>query len=271
MVMKLAFEEFDSFEAALEALKDKLDFKIDDPFKDVNKVLCIEPHPDDCVIALGGTIKKLVDDGIEVVYLLLTDGSMGTTDESISRHELALTRLEEEKESAKLLGVKKIITLDFADTELPHDRETRKEIVTVIRKEKPEMVFMPDPWLPYESHPDHRRAGFLGIEAASFSGLPNFNRTDLVAGLEPHSVSAVGFYYTHRPNYFVDITDVMGLKLEAIRRHRSQFTDDIWELWEPYLRTMAMYYGKLCGKKYAEGIRFIPGLFLHICPFAGDL
>ena len=263
----MAFEGFSNFESALRALMDKLDFKMEEPFKDVSKVLCIEPHPDDCVIALGGTIKKLVDEGIEVVYLLLTDGSMGTTDDGISRHELALTRLQEERDSAKLLGVEKIITLDFVDTELPYDREARKEIVTIIRKEKPEMVLMPDPWLPYESHPDHRRAGLLGIEAVGFSSLPNFNRTDLEAGLEPHTVSAVGLYYTHKPNYFVDISDVVELKLEAIKRHRSQFTDEIWELWEPYLRTISLYYGKLGGTKYGEGIRFVPGLFLHLCPF----
>ncbi len=267
MVVELAFEGFSNFESALRALMDKLDFKMEEPFKDVSKVLCIEPHPDDCVIALGGTIKKLVDGGIEVVYLLLTDGSMGTTDDGISRHELALTRLQEERESAKLLGVEKIITLDFVDTELPYDREARKDIVTIIRKERPEMVLMPDPWLPYESHPDHRRAGLLGIEAVGFSSLPNFNRTDLEAGLEPHTVSAVGLYYTHKPNYFVDISDVVELKLEAIKRHRSQFTDEIWELWEPYLRTISLYYGKLGGTKYAEGIRFVPGLFLHLCPF----
>ncbi|WP_457751025.1 PIG-L deacetylase family protein [Thermococcus sp.] len=267
----MAFEEFEDFETALKALLDELDFKIDDPFKDVEKVLCIEPHPDDCVIGLGGTIKKLTSAGIEVIYLLLTDGSMGTTDDGISNHELALTRLKEEKESAEMLGVDKIITLDFVDTELPYDREARKEIVTVIRKEKPEMVLMPDPWLPYESHPDHRRTGLLGIEAVSFSGLPNFNQTDLVAGLEPHSVSAIGFYYTHKPNYFVDITDLMDLKLEAIQKHKSQFTDEIWELWEPYLRTIALYYGKLGGTKYAEGIRFVPGLFLHLCPFYNSL
>ncbi len=265
--MRLAFEEFDRFEDAFEALLEKLDFKVTDPFRDVKKVLCIEPHPDDCVIALGGTIKKLADSGIDVVYLLLTDGSMGTTDESVLRHELALTRLIEERKSSELLGVKKVLTLDFGDTELPYDREARKEIVSLIRKEKPEMVLMPDPWMPYESHPDHRRAGFLGIEAVSFSGLPNFNRTDLMIGLEPHSVSAVGFYYTHRPNYFVDITDVMELKLKAVKIHESQFTEEIWELWEPYLRTIALYYGKLGGMKYAEGIRFVPGIFLHICPF----
>lgn len=264
----MGFETFERFDDALPALMDELDFKISEPFKDVEKVLCIEPHPDDCVIGLGGTIKKLTDSGVEVVYLLLTDGSMGTTDDGISRHELALTRLEEEKKSAEILGVKKIHALDFGDTELPYTREVRKEIVTVIRKEKPDMVLMPDPWLPYEGHPDHRRAGFLGIEAVSFSGLPNFNRTDLIAGLEPHSVSAVGFYYTHKPNYFVDITSVMETKLRAVRAHKSQFPDDIWELWEPYLRTIALYYGKMSGYKYAEGIRFIPGLFLHICPFA---
>ncbi|BAD85953.1 N-acetylchitobiose deacetylase [Thermococcus kodakarensis KOD1] len=264
----MVFEEFNNFDEAFSALLSKLDFKINEPFNDVKKVLCIEPHPDDCAIGLGGTIKKLTDSGIDVVYLLLTDGSMGTTDGEVSGHELALRRLEEEKRSAEILGVKKIHALDFGDTELPYTREVRKEIVTVIRKERPGIVLMPDPWLPYEGHPDHRHAGFLGIEAVSFAGLPNFNRSDLIAGLDPHSIQAVGFYYTHKPNYFVDISDVMEVKLRAVRTHESQFPEDVWELWEPYLRTIALYYGKMSGHRYAEGIRFVPGIFLHICPFA---
>lgn len=264
----MAFEEYDDFDEAFSKLLELLEFDLSDPFKDVEKVLCVEPHPDDCVIGLGGTIRKLTEGGIEVIYLLLTDGSMGTTDEGISNHELALIRMREEEESARLLGVDRIIQLGYRDTELPYSLEARKAIIEVIRAEKPDMVLLPDPWLPYESHPDHVAAGKLTLEAIAFSPLPNVARQDLHAGLKPHQVERIGFYYTARPNYFVDITDVMELKLRAVRVHRSQFTDEVWEKWEPFLRTIALYYGKMGGVKYAEGLRFMPGLFLHITPFS---
>lgn len=264
----MTFEDINSFGEALEKmLNEVLDFDIRNPFNDVKKVLCIEPHPDDCVIGIGGTIKKLVESGIEVVYVCMTDGSMGTL-EFIDPHELALIRKKEEEQSASILGVKKILWLNYSDTQLPYTAEVRNTLVRIIRAEKPDIVLAPDPWLPYESHPDHRITGFLAIESVSFAGLPNFSKSDIIVGLEAYQVSGVGFYYTHRPNYFVDITDVMDLKLKAIRTHKSQFTDNIWEQWEPFLRTTALYYGEKAGVKYAEGLRFVPGIFLHIAPFS---
>ncbi|RLF92264.1 PIG-L family deacetylase [Thermococci archaeon] len=263
------FEEINDFETAFrKLLDDVLDFDIQNPLKDVKKVLCIEPHPDDCAIGMGGTIKRLADRGVEVIYLCMTDGYMGTTDETMTGHELAQIRRKEEEESAKILGVKKIYWLNYRDTELPYTREVRKDIVRIIRKEKPDGVFLPDPWLPYEAHPDHRTTGFLALDAVAFSQLPNFSNIDLDMGLRPHSVSFVALYYTHKPNYFVDITDIMDLKLKAIRVHRSQFPEDIWEIWEPFLRTVALYYGQKAGVKYAEGFRIMPSLFYHITPFA---
>ncbi|ASJ05575.1 PIG-L deacetylase family protein [Thermococcus barossii] len=262
------FRDMDDFKISFERLLKELEFDLSNPFEDVEKVLCIEPHPDDCAIGLGGTIKKLTEGGIEVVYVCMTDGSMGTLDDNLSPHELAMIRRKEEEESASLLGVKKVIWMGYRDTELPYTGEVRRELVKIIRAEKPDAVLAPDPWLPYEGHPDHRVTGFLSIDAVAFSPLPNFASTDGVAGLKPHQVDVFGFYYTARPNYFVDITDLMELKLKAVRAHRSQFTDDVWEKWEPFLRTVALYYGKKAGVKYAEGLRFMPGLFLHITPFA---
>ena len=262
------FEEITDFDEALrKLLEEVLEFDLSNPFSEVEKVLCIEPHPDDCVIGMGGTIRRLTGMGKEVIYLCLTDGSMGTDDDGTAAEELALVRRREETESAKLLGVDKVLWLDYRDTELPYSPEVRKEIIRVIRAEKPDAVLAPDPWLPHEAHPDHVTAGRLAIEAVSFSPLPNVGRSDRYLGLKPHQVDLFGFYYTAKPNYFVDVTDVMELKLRAIRAHKSQFTDDVWEKWEPFLRTVALYYGKKVGVKYAEGLRFMPGLFLHITPF----
>ena len=39
-----------------------------------NKILFIQPHPDDNELFAGGTVAKLVDNNIEVHYLSITNG-----------------------------------------------------------------------------------------------------------------------------------------------------------------------------------------------------
>jgi LmbE family N-acetylglucosaminyl deacetylase len=49
---------------------------------------------------------------------------------------------------------------------------------------------------------------------------------DLVAeGLEPHRVSDVYLWNSSEPNFEVDITDVLELKIQALLCHRSQIHD----------------------------------------------
>ena len=41
------------------------------------KILCIQPHPDDNEIGMGGIISYLTSKGVQVDYLTVTDGSLG--------------------------------------------------------------------------------------------------------------------------------------------------------------------------------------------------
>lgn len=44
------------------------------------KVLCIQPHPDDNEIGMGGIIAKLAQAGCQIHYLTVTNGDMGNRD-----------------------------------------------------------------------------------------------------------------------------------------------------------------------------------------------
>ncbi|WP_237702879.1 PIG-L deacetylase family protein [Thermococcus barophilus] len=248
-------------------LQNILRIDLDNPFENVEKVLCIQPHPDDCELAVGGILAKLFLEGKEIVYLTLTDGTMGTRDPMISPQELAGIRKKEQEKAAKVIGVKKLIWFDYKDTELPYSPEVRNRIISVIRKEKPDIVFAPDPWLPYEAHPDHRNAGFLALEAVFFAPFPYINKGDLEKGLTPYEVPLVALYYTARPNYIEDVTDVFDVKLRALKEHRSQFEKN-WQQWELFIRIVGMFYGKKIGAMYGEGIKVLPRLLLHVTPFA---
>lgn len=47
---------------------------------DKQKVLIFSPHPDDDVISMGGTIKKLMEQGHHVVIAYMTTGSNAVHD-----------------------------------------------------------------------------------------------------------------------------------------------------------------------------------------------
>ncbi|KUH32680.1 diacetylchitobiose deacetylase [Thermococcus celericrescens] len=243
-------------------LKETLGFDVERPFEGVERILCVQPHPDDCELAIGGMLAKLSREGKEITYLTLTDGSAGSRE--LPPDELKKIRRREQERAAEIIGVKKLLWLDYRDTRLPYSEEVRGELLRIIRSEKPDLVLAPDPWLPYDVHPDHRNAGLLAGEAAFFSALPS------VGEGEPWEVRLLGFYYTDNSNYIEDVTGFLKLKLKALKAHESQFGGD-WSSWEVFVKSVARFYGEMAGFKYGEGLRILPTVLFHANPLAGVL
>jgi LmbE family N-acetylglucosaminyl deacetylase len=72
-------------------------------------------------------------------------------------------------------------------------------------------------------------------------------------GLEPHRVKEVWVTSSAEAGAWVDITDTIELKIEALRQHASQFPDG----WDPggLLRKWAADDGAKAGVPYAESFR----------------
>ena len=236
-------------------------------FEAANKILCVAPHPDDCELGVGGLIAKYSSMGREVYIIVVTDGSKGTTNTSIMPEELATIRRKEVEEACKLLGVKEIFWLGYKDGELEYSKDLFNNIISLIRLIKPDIVLAPDPTLKYEFHPDHIVTGRVTGSAVLFSGMPYFNYIDLEKKIEPHSVKYLGLYYTSNPNYYIDITGYFDKKLEALKLHKSQF-QEIWDLFSKLVYLEARVHGKKINKQFAEAIRLLPTLLLHVYSFS---
>lgn len=234
------------------------------------KVLCVQPHPDDCDIAIGGTIYKLSSKGAKITYATLTDGRIGTYDPNICPEKLAKIRMIEQENAAKKLGVNKLVWFNYHDSELYPSIEIRNKIIRLIREVRPDIVFTTDPWLTYEAHPDHRTTGLMTSEAVLFSGFPHINPEDIREGFKEHNVSFIGYFWTRKPNTFIDISDVFERKIEAIKEHKSQYPNSI-EKFENILKKIHQYFGSMAGYKYAESIKILPTGFLHSNIFAEDI
>ena len=97
-------------------------------------ILVIAPHPDDEVIGMGGTIKKLSQKN-NISLLVMTDGASAQYDDP----KMIDVRRESCQKSSKILGVSKIEFLDFSDMKLDliPQIEINKEIEKFIEKIKP--------------------------------------------------------------------------------------------------------------------------------------
>ena len=45
--------------------------------RNAKKALCIQPHPDDIEIGMGGTVAALAKKGCSITYLTITNGDLG--------------------------------------------------------------------------------------------------------------------------------------------------------------------------------------------------
>lgn len=230
----------------------------------MRRVLCVQAHPDDGEIGAGATVARLVQAGAEAVYLTVTDGGVGTEDASIKPPELIRTRRREEEEAARLLGVTRMIWLDFPDGGNLELSAVREKIIEAVRRVRPDLLMVMDPWLPYEAHSDHRITGLAAAEAVLLSGYPHACPQHLAGGLMPHAPEAVAFYATSRPNTFIDVTATWPLKLAALKKHESQFDPESLEMISAYLTAKAREQAAGRGFELAETFKVLSPLHLHL-------
>ena len=192
------------------------------------RVLCIQPHYDDNDIAAGGTFAQLARNGVEVIYLTVTDDLAGVVDMSLSK-EAAIQALAKDQQAAgKIIGVKEQILLDYPDAGEYDYHALRRDILKYIRLLKPDFVCTCDPWLTYEAHHDHIQTGHAVAEAVLFCNILKIPSSDpaVDAAYKGHSIDGVGFYYSREPNQIVDITSTWEVKVAAVRCYATQIPAD---------------------------------------------
>ena len=192
-----------------------------------SKVLVITAHPDDVDFGAAGTIALLVESGVEVTYCITTDGHQGGEDASISRDEMRKIRRKEQSNAAKVLGVKEVIYLGKDDGSIVPTLSLREEFVKVIRKVKPDVLITQSPernWARMPaSHPDHMAVGETAIQAVYPDARNQFAFPHLLKeGLEPWNVPKIWVMSHHSPTKYLDITENIELKFQALESHKSQ-------------------------------------------------
>ena len=191
-------------------------------------VLVIMAHPDDPEFAAGATIARLAKEGKRVVYVICTAGDKGSSDRTMTPARLIEIRMAEQRAAAAVLGVADVLFLDHPDQALEADAELRKELVRVIREYRPSLVITHSPYQRYIWwHRDHRQCGEAVMDAVFPYARDHMAYPDLLAkGFEPHKVDEVWLAGAEDANYKSDIVATFGLKVDAIKCHKSQIEAD---------------------------------------------
>lgn len=207
-------------------------------------VLVFTPHPDDDLFGAGGTLALLARNGNRIFIVIYTNDNKGSFDLEMTSERLARIRKAEEESAMGLLGIPRenIFWMGYDDGELEYAEPKMLcgRAARYIRQLRPDVVFSIDPgeWYDRWHKTDHRMAAFNtadAIRAAEFHLY--YPEHFLVDGLKPWRVPLMMFYYAEgEANYWVDITEVIDLKAQAVSRHVSQFEPSITRYrpdWDP--------------------------------------
>jgi LmbE family N-acetylglucosaminyl deacetylase len=226
-------------------------------------ILVAVSHPDDTELSCAGTVAKWTAEGERAVLLVATDGARGGKHVGSERENMASMRRQEQTEAGALLGFEDVVFLGLPDGELEDTPQLRGALVAQLRTIRPQKVIILDPLTvilqnSYVNHRDHRVFGTAMLDAmypeASNAG---YFPDQLEGGLKLHKVPEVLLAISEQPNYWVDVSQTLERRFDALRCHRSQIRlwPDEGESIIRQQREQARTLGAEHGMRYAEEFR----------------
>jgi len=188
-------------------------------------VLAIGAHPDDVEIGCGGILLRHRAQGDEVAVLTLSGGEHGG---------VASERLHEAHRAAEILGARLFLGT-LLDTAISEGKETISLIEARIAEVRPTVIYT---HTLQDGHQDHRSVHRATVVASR-------NVSSLYCYQAPSS--SIDF----RPTKFVEMSEFMDRKVEAIAAYGSQVVKRPY-LRESLLRATAEYWGRFAGYGMVE-------------------
>lgn len=221
--------------------------------EDWHKALTVVAHPDDLEYGASSAVARWTAQGKEVVYVIVTKGEAGI--DSLPPEKTGPLRVQEETNSARVVGVDTVEFLDHQDGVVEAGLPLRRDIALAIRRHRPDVLIT----MSYEDGPrgpasaDHRAVGLTVVDAARDASNRWVFPEQLTGGLEPwNGVQMVCLTNVSNPTHGVDVTDFIDKGIASLREHRV-YLDRLSQPADPSdtLRSQAKERGKLMGCQYA--------------------
>jgi LmbE family N-acetylglucosaminyl deacetylase len=208
--------------------------------------LVFSPHPDDESLACGGTIIKKKRAGATIKLVHMTDGGGSHSYDLIPTQDLRAIRKAESINAARVLDVDHTYFLDFKDGTLAKNIGPAAErVLTILRQEDPEEVFVPHFREPIREAADHVAATQIVMAALDSyrkkvtvweypvwfwlhwpwvglrSGCPPIKMRQIAKNTAWSLVGSRAFLDL---SHCLNISDAIEQKSAAIAEHKSQMT-----------------------------------------------
>lgn len=198
----------------------------------VNSALILAPHTDDGEFGCGGTIAKLISNGVRVIYVAFSAAEQSVLPhlpKDILRHEV--------KRATSVLGIEDqdCVVLDFEVRKFPEMRQKILDsMIELNQRYQPDLIFLPSM---NDTHQDHNviaEEGFRAFKRKTMLGyeVPWNNldfRTSCFSGLEEAHLNA---------------------KISALNEYQSQMHRTYANT--EFIKSLAVTRGVQIGKTYAE-------------------
>ncbi len=225
-----------------------------------DRLMVIVAHPDDADFGPAATVARWIAAGTTAELVCCTSGDAGADDADIDPLTLAARREEEQRAAARIIGYGAVHFLHQPDGGLENDLPLREQLVRLIRTMRPDAVLTPDPTVVLlpggVQHTDHRAAGMAAVDAVYPAARNAMAFRHLArAGLAPHRVERLFLFWTDRPDIWVDVSDYVDRKVDALRAHVSQLRnpDETFERVRMRLRDE----GEKAGVAAADAFRLV--------------
>jgi LmbE family N-acetylglucosaminyl deacetylase len=201
------------------------------------KIVVFGGHPDDPESGAGGLVAMLTRQGHEVI---LAYGTAFRGDRRFFDRPEADVRREEATAACKVLGATPKF-FPYAHEKLVADEPTLKAVASWLDEVKPDIVVTH--W-PLDTHPNHHVVSSLVWRSYKRKGGWNLYFFEVLTDQQ-----TIAF----RPELYLDIGPVRGVKERALDEHESQEPETIWKAHEHMHRRR----GAECGVKFAEAYSLV--------------
>lgn len=205
-------------------------------------ILAIGAHFDDIELGCGGTLAKHVALGDRVWGYVATVSGFTSHNKTVIRSNETARR--EGKAAMEILGVK-LICGDFETLAVEFTEELNIQILKIVEEQKIEKIYTH--WVG-DIHHDHQ-----AVARASLHACRRVPRMLMYRSNWYHS------NLEFRGNFYVDISEYLERKMEAIKAHASELERVGWK-WISFFRNEAENAGQRIGVKYAEVFEIVKWL-----------
>lgn len=214
--------------------------------------IVVAPHADDETLGCGGTILKLIEAGVKVHWLLITNVSeeYGYSKEFSERREAEIIQVYERYKFEKLhnLGLKP------ASLDLLPKGDLIAKVSAIITEVRPDLIFVP---YRNDAHSDHEIVYDAVMASAKSFRYPYIKK---ILAYETLSETDFGFKPEDRgfaPNVFVDIEKYLENKLSILEIFESEIGEFPFPRSRKAIKSLGYIRGIQSNKEAAESFMLL--------------